>query len=153
MDSLVQTLVKLTNLANKLPQKSKEQLLVKVDTEEDEEQAKQIRKRSTRTMNALLSLVSYVQPELKSRIGNLKKSPGSLLDELTSSSAGGLQRYEELVERVTDDLLENVNNQIDLYKKEQENPSGVIGNIPVRTEVFAPNQQQLMRTDNTMMKP
>jgi hypothetical protein len=110
MDSLVQTLVKLTNLANKLPQKSKEQLLVKVDTEEDEEQAKQIRKRSTRTMNALLSLVSYVQPELKSRIANLKKSTGTLLDELTSSSAGGLQRYEELVERVTDDLLENVNN-------------------------------------------
>jgi hypothetical protein len=56
-----------------------------------------------------------------------------------------------LVERVTDDLLENVNNQIDLFKKEQENPGGAISNIPVRTEVYAPNQQ--MRTDNTMMKP
>lgn len=53
------------------------------------------------------------------------------------------------MERVTDDLLENVNNQLDLFKKERDNP--VASAIPVRTEVFAPSQQ--MRTDNTMMKP
>jgi hypothetical protein len=53
------------------------------------------------------------------------------------------------VERVTDDLLENVNNQLDLFKKERDNPVGSA--IPIRTEVFAPSQQ--MRTDNTMMKP
>lgn len=57
-----------------------------------------------------MNLASYVQPELKSRIATLKKAPGALLDELTSSSASGLLKYEELVERVTDDLLENVNN-------------------------------------------
>ena len=122
-----------------------------IDTEEDEEVAKQIRKRSTRTLNALMSLVSYVQPELKSRIATLKKSPGALLDEITSSSASGLLKYEELVERVTDDLLENVNNQIDLYKKERDNPAGSA--IPVVKEIFNPNQQAAPRTDNTMMKP
>ena len=53
------------------------------------------------------------------------------------------------MERVTDDLLENVNNQLDLFKKERDNPVGSA--IPIRTEVFAPSQQ--MRTDNTMMKP
>ena len=53
------------------------------------------------------------------------------------------------MERVTDDLLENVNNQLDLFKKEKENPAGSA--ILIRTEVFAPSQQ--MRTDNTMMKP
>jgi hypothetical protein len=47
-------------------------MLTKVDTEEDEEADKQIRKRSLRSMNALLTLVSYVQPELKSRIATVK---------------------------------------------------------------------------------
>jgi hypothetical protein len=47
-------------------------MLIKVDTEEDEEAEKQIRKRSTRSLNALLTLVSYVQPELKSRIATVK---------------------------------------------------------------------------------
>jgi hypothetical protein len=60
-----------------------------------------------------------------------------------------LLKYEEFVERVTDDLLENVNNQLDLFKKERDNPAASA--IPVKTEVFAPSQQ--MRTDNTMMKP
>lgn len=68
----MQTLVKLTSLSNKLPQKSKEQMLTKVDTEEDEEAERQIRKRSLRSLNALLTLVSYVQPELKSRIASMK---------------------------------------------------------------------------------
>ena len=58
-------------------------------------------------------------------------------------------KYEEFVERVSDDLLENVNNQLDLFKKERDNP--VASAIPVKSEVFAPSQQ--MRTDNTMMKP
>ena len=113
---------------------------------------KQVKKRSLRTMNALMTLVGYVQPELKSRIATLKKSPHTLLEDLTSSSAGGLKKYEELVERVTDDLLENVNNQIDLYKKELEKGTSAGPNgIPVKTEVFAPTQQ--LKTDNTMMKP
>ena len=64
--------MKLTGLTNKLPQKSKEQMLTKVDTEEDEEAEKQIRKRSLRSLNALLTLVGYVQPELKSRIAAVK---------------------------------------------------------------------------------
>ena len=68
----MQTLVKLTSFSNKLPQKSKEQMLTKVDTEEDEEAERQIRKRSLRSLNALLTLVSYVQPELKSRIASMK---------------------------------------------------------------------------------
>ena len=38
----------------------------------DEEAEKQIRKRSLRSLNALLTLVGYVQPELKSRIATVK---------------------------------------------------------------------------------
>jgi hypothetical protein len=47
-------------------------MLTKVDTEEDEDAVRQIRKRSLRSLNALLTLVSYVQPELKSRIATVK---------------------------------------------------------------------------------
>ena len=83
-------------------------------------------------MSQMLSLVSYVQPELKSTIASMKQQPSNLLKELTSLNAGGLARYEELVERVCDDLIENVNNQIDLYKKEKDGTSS----IPVKTEIF-----------------
>jgi hypothetical protein len=38
-----------------------------------------------------------------------------------------------MVERVCDDLIENVNNQIDLYKREQTNPE--IKNIGPRQEI------------------
>jgi hypothetical protein len=41
---------------------------------------------------------------------------------MTSLEIGGKARYEEFVEGVCDDLIENVNNQIDLYKREKANP-------------------------------
>jgi hypothetical protein len=40
----------------------------------------------------------------------------SIMKEVTQLP-GGSARYEELVERVSDDLLESVNNQLDIFKK------------------------------------
>jgi hypothetical protein len=81
-----------------------------------------VRKRALKVMNEMLSLVQYVQPEKKSQITLLKQHQVNLLKELTGSNGGS--RYEEMVERVCDDLIENVNNQIDLYKKALANPEG-----------------------------
>jgi hypothetical protein len=60
---------------------------------------------------------------------------------------------------VSDDLLETVNNQLDIFKKQRDNPeaaatSGLIMNkaIPMKSEYFDKGSQQ-MRSDNTMMKP
>ena len=64
------------------------------------------------------------------------------------TAAGGSTRYEVLVERVCDDLIENVNNQIDLHKRQISNPEG----IPIRRETFQQDKLPL-RTDNTMLKP
>jgi len=43
------------------------------------------------------------------------------------TAINGSTRYEELVERVCDDLMENVDNQIDLYKRGLSNPEGASG--------------------------
>jgi hypothetical protein len=81
----------------------------------------------------------------------------SIMKEVTQLP-GGSARYEELVERVSDDLLESVNNQLDIFKKQKDNPegatSGMIMNkaIPLKSEYFDKGSQQ-MRSDNTMMKP
>ena len=40
LDDLVASLVKITQLANKVPTRTSEELLLKVDSEEDEERAK-----------------------------------------------------------------------------------------------------------------
>ena len=78
---------------------------------------------------------------------------GSLLKEITQLP-GGSARYEELVERVSDDLLETVNNQLDIFKRQRDNPESLVINkaIPMRSEYFDKGSQQ-MRSDNTMMKP
>jgi hypothetical protein len=57
----------------------------------------------------------------------LKQNPNAFLKEITQ--ANGSLKYEELVERVSDDLLENVNNQIDMHKRELANPEGVKNEI------------------------
>ena len=115
---------------------------------------RQIRKRALKTLAQMEGLVQYVQPEKKGLIQGLKQNQGTLLKEITTVHGGS--RYEELVERVCDDLIENVNNQIDLYKKEQDNPEGVGNNqlkgaSQMRPEFYSDKPQ--MRTDNTMMKP
>ena len=78
-----------------------------METEEDEAKGREIRKRAMKTLNQLLNLVQYVQPEQKGVISALRQH-GALLKEITTASGGA--RYEELVERVCDDLIENVNN-------------------------------------------
>ena len=85
-------------------------MLLKVESEEDEERAKQVRKRAVKLLKQLLALLQYVQPENKQTIANLKNlGIATLLKEVTNLP-GGSTRYEELVERVSDDLLESVNN-------------------------------------------
>lgn len=139
-----------------MPTKTNEELLLKVETEEDEERVKQVRKRAIKLLKQILALVQYVQPENKQTIANLKNLGfGSLLKEVTQVP-GGSSRYEELVERVSDDLLETVNNQLDLFKKQRDNPESLTLNkaIPIQREYFNQDKgSQQMRSDNTMMKP
>jgi hypothetical protein len=89
--------------------------MTKVESEGDEERRVQVNKRAARSLNQLLNVISYVQPDKKGQIIGLKKASGALLREIIA--ANGSIRYEELVERVCDDLMENVDNQIDQIKR------------------------------------
>ena len=118
------------------------------------EHVKQVRKRAVKVLKQMTNLVQYVQPENKAVIQYVKTMGlGSLLKEITQLP-GGSARYEELVERVSDDLLETVNNQLDIFKRQRDNPESLVINkaIPMRSEYFDKGSQQ-MRSDNTMMKP
>ena len=106
-------------------------------------------------MNQLLAVVQYVQPEKTGQINQLKQRPEQILKDLVSGT--GSKQYEELVERVCDDLLEGVNNQIDLHKRAKENPEksglkGAMGAIPIKSEYFQ-NQGDKPRIDHTIKKP
>ena len=84
---------------------------------------RQIKKRALKALTQMMQVVSYVEPEMKGKVQQLIKGQQvQLLKEITSLDVGGRGRYEELVEGVCDDLIENVNNQIDLYKRELSNP-------------------------------
>lgn len=59
-----------------------------------------------------------MQPEETSKIATLKQKPKALLKDLLAQASQS-HHYEDLIERVTDDLLENVDKQLDLYKSEK----------------------------------
>jgi len=74
----------------------------------------------------------------------------NLLSDLTGLHAQS-KNYEDMVERVCDDLLENADKQIDLLRQELENPEPAHSVAPiVRSEQF---YQERPRTDHTMKKP
>ena len=115
--------VKLSQLANKLPLPQGKDL-TRVETPEDEKQKQKARKQAVKVMHTLTNMVAYVAPEQKSRIDRFKQAGAvNMLKELTQP--GGSTMYEELVERVCDDLLENVNNSLDMYKR-QDNPESAV---------------------------
>ena len=110
-----------------------------------------------KTLEQLLNVVQYLQPEKKGQISVFKQNFQSLLKEM--ATVNGSSRYEELVESVCDDLIENVNNQIDLHKRGAGNPeaAGTLASTvlqgTLKTEHFSQDKPGQPRTDNTMMKP
>lgn len=100
----------------------------------------------------MMQVVQYVQPEKKGEVSQLKQlNQVTFLRELTAG--GGSTKYEELVERVSDDLLENVNNQLDFYKRELANPEGGRGGSSETKVEYFNQEKQLPKSDNAMLKP
>ncbi len=60
--------MRITNLVNKVPTRSGDQLLLKVDSEEDEERAKSVRKRALKVLKQIIQVVQYVEPEKQAAI-------------------------------------------------------------------------------------
>eukprot|EP00347_Sterkiella_histriomuscorum_P018705 403344491 len=159
LDSIIQSFIQLTALANKVPFIETEQDadLTKVksaDQIDDDQNQKQVKKRAQKVLTQLYSLISYVQPEKISQISKLKqKNQNTIISDLAGSHLQS-QHYEDLVVNVCDDLIENVNKQIDLIKQERENPEKQQNfqntNQPiVRSEQFYQDRPQ---TDNTLKK-
>jgi len=86
--------------------------------EKDESHAKLIKRRSTKILNQLLLIIGYTHPEKLSYISKIKQGNlNNMISDLAKPSALS-KYYEDLIEKASDDLLENADKQIDFLKQE-----------------------------------
>ena len=75
------------------------------------------------------------------------KSQKGLLEDLLKKNS---KNYRDLIERVSDDLLEEVDREVDVIKNKQKNPESLTSKAtPLQYDKY----QDKPKTDNTIQKP